>query len=147
MEEIIDISKNLKMQLLNLKTARAKVLGLRSELESKRAEFEQSNKLLIESLSSAELDEDLSSSSVRELAIQEYNSTGDKKLYGGVGIRVTETLSYDSAAAFDWALSHKLCLTLDKKSFEKIAKSENISFVKKEDKVSATIPTDLGDLQ
>lgn len=73
-------------------------------------------------------------------AQEDYSKTGEKKLLGGLGIRVGSFLNYDEKQAFSWAKEHSLCLSLDKKAFEKIAKSQDLDFVKKEEKVVVTFP-------
>jgi len=70
----------------------------------------------------------------------EFEKTGNKKLYGGIGIRVLTKLLYEETTAFDWAKEHSLCLKLDSRAFDKIAKTQEIDFVKKEEKVTVTFP-------
>jgi len=76
-------------------------------------------------------------------AIKEYELTGQKKLLYGLGIRVGTSLIYDDKTAFEWAKSHQLCLSLDERAFEEIAKSQNLDFVRKEEKIIATFPSKL----
>ncbi len=75
-----------------------------------------------------------------EMALEEYKKKGEKKLICGLGIRVGVNLVYEENQAFDWAKSHKLCLSLDRREFEKIAKTQEIGFVKKEEKIVVTFP-------
>lgn len=77
---------------------------------------------------------------IREEALKIYRETGEKKI-GQIGIRVLSVLDYDEVTAFNWAKEHSLCLSLDKKNFEKLAKTQDIEFVKKSEKATATIPT------
>ena len=69
---------------------------------------------------------------ITPLAIEEFNKTGNKKLIGGVGIREITKLIYEETKAFFWAKEHSIALipeSLDKRAFEKIAKTEKIGFV------------------
>jgi len=112
----------------------------KSQLKEKQDEFTLENTELIERISklSVELYEDRIALS--ELAIQEYKNTGEKKLLGGLGIRVGTTLEYDDEIAFKWSKDHSLCLALNKKEFENIAKLQELDFVEKKEKVTVTFP-------
>lgn len=80
---------------------------------------------------------------LREMAIAIYSETGNKIVASGVGIRVMTKLGYDAEEAMDWAVEHKLALKLDTSTFEKIAKTSNLSFVSITEEPSATIATEL----
>lgn len=58
-----------------------------------------------------------------------FEETKEKKYYGGIGVKEYKTLTYDSVKALTWAKEKDICLTLDKKSFEKIAESQLLDFV------------------
>jgi hypothetical protein len=66
---------------------------------------------------------------VEDEAITEFNKTQEKKLLGGIGIRQTKVFTYDENEALQWAKKSGLCLTLDKKSFEKIASVQKLTLV------------------
>ena len=78
--------------------------------------------------------------SIREQAVKIYSETGEKKI-GQIGIRIMQVLDYSEEEALKWAKEHGLCLELDKKNFEKLAKTQDIEFVEKSEKATATIPT------
>jgi len=80
---------------------------------------------------------------LRETAIQSYTETGNKAVAPGVGIRLMTRIGYDGKEAFDWAVEHKLALKLDTSSFEKIAKTNDLSFVTITEEPQATIATEL----
>jgi len=67
----------------------------------------------------------------------------DKGKRYGVGIRETTVLKYKKERAYQWALEHRLCLSLNVKPFEKIAKDGDIDFVTIETIPQATIAADL----
>ncbi len=130
----------MKNELINLIKSRECFKELKDSLDVKKKEFEANNNQLINSIMIAKEEIEVSEESIRNLAINEYRLYGDKKLLGGVGIRVKTNLVYDKTLALEWAKEHKLCLQLDKKGFENVAKSEDIQFVAKIEVVTATLP-------
>lgn len=120
-----------------------KITLLKLELREKRQSFEEQNNKLIIDINelNAELLEE--QDGFKLLAEEEYQNTGQKKLLGGLGIRVGTYLTYDSKAALDWAHEHKLCLALDKKEFENIAKTQDIDLVEKHEKITVTFPKEI----
>ena len=122
----------------------------REELESKKEQlrihreaFEEQHKGLIHEITTIN-SELMEEKSLYELAAEaEFRKTGQKKLLGGLGIREGVLMSYDHKDALNWAHEHKLCLALDKREFEKIAKSQDIDFIRKEEKITVTFPPKL----
>lgn len=83
---------------------------------------------------------------INELTIQEYIVSGEKKPAPGVGIRVYTVLNYDEAEALEYCRNNLTpALRLDKRTFEKIAKDSNFSFVEYEEEPRATIASDLSE--
>ena len=80
---------------------------------------------------------------LREMAIETYLKTLDKAVALGVSIRVMTKLDYDAKEAMEWAVKHELALKLDISKFEKIAKTENLTFVTITEEPTATIATEL----
>jgi len=131
----------IKEKLMELKSALETEEKINGEISAKRLEFEEHNKLLF-----------LKQTKVRETITEckgvlstdaeaGFRADGLKKRFGGIGIRVGELLIYNEKTAFDWAKVHQLCLNLNKKEFEKIAKTQEIDFVKKEEKITVTFPS------
>jgi hypothetical protein len=61
---------------------------------------------------------------LRNLTLQAYHETGEKKPAQGVSIRVTKSISYDEVAAKAWALKENQgFLVLDRPGFEAYAKA------------------------
>ena len=52
-------------------------------------------------------------------------------------------LAYDYQDALNWALAHNMALTVDLKSFEKIARATPIPFVEKHEVAQATTAREL----
>lgn len=69
----------------------------------------------------------------------------DKSKMLGVAVREETRLNYDEGDALDWAMEHQMAVKLDKGAFEKLAKLMDISFVKVEKILAATIAADLSE--
>ena len=76
-------------------------------------------------------------------ALDQFRATGEKKLAGGLGIRVSKTISYDAAKALDFAKEKNMFLQLDSKAFEKVAGSLGLDFVSETEKVTVTFPKEI----
>lgn len=77
---------------------------------------------------------------IQKQALEDHAKTGEKFLLGGVGIQDRSTMTYDEKKAFEWAKEKQLCLTLDKKSFEKLAKTQDFDFVTMGSEKKVTFP-------
>ena len=73
-------------------------------------------------------------------ALEEFKESGEKKLYGGIGIRESPTLSYPADKALEFAKEKGMFLSLDKKSFDKVADSLGLDFVTTGKKTTVTFP-------
>lgn len=131
----------LKTALEILKKQREKKEELKKRYDELKERFEQENKELIETIKKNNETTTQTEETVKDIATSIYETSGEKKLFGGVGIRVYKKLDYDQEKALEWAKQHELCLELNKKSFEKIAKTQEISFVKEGKRIVPTIPT------
>ncbi len=122
---------------------------LQAELIKKRVEFEETNVELITKIQKVTEELGESKDIFKEAGLEEYKKTGSKQLIGGLGVRVGVSLTYDVGNALEWAKAHKLCLLLDKKEFERIAKKSPIGFVEKGEKITITFPKEIkfGDSQ
>ncbi len=116
---------------------------LKEELKEKQLEFEESIKEFVEKHNKLKEKITVSKKTISSEATEEFKKTGEKKFYGGIGIRVMTKLNYKEDDAFGWAMQHDLCLKLDSRAFEKLAKSQNLGFVKKEEKVTVTFPSEI----
>jgi len=128
----------MKEELIKLKKTRDLITGLKEKRdkileEAKKDPVFKEIEVLDDERMSLEL-------VIREEAIKIYQETGNKKI-GQIGIRIMQILDYSEEEAFNWAKEHGLCLNLDKKNFEKLAKTQDIEFVKISEKATATIPT------
>ncbi|MCP3684421.1 MAG: hypothetical protein GY861_17215 [bacterium] len=135
----------LPVELNKVAGKRVVLAGLKEKKAKLMEKFQEDNKPLFEEIAKTQEALEEVEMKVKELALAEYKETGEKKLHGGIGIRIMQKLDYEEEKAFEWAKAHKICLKLDAKTFEKLAKVEDIDFVKKFEVPSATIPTKLGD--
>lgn len=127
-----------KLELLEQRT---------NELKNKKQQFEEENIELIEHINQLNTDITNCKDILRENAETGFLQDGNKKRLGGIGIRVGTALVYDINQALSWAKEHSLCLSLDKRAFEKIAKTQDIDFVDMKERITVTFPSviDLGD--
>ena len=77
---------------------------------------------------------------ISEDVIQRFKETGEKKYEGGVKVKEDTVYSYEEITAYEWAVEHGLCLSLNKKAFESIIKTQKMDFVEEEKVPSATFP-------
>ncbi len=115
----------------------------REEWRVKQSELENSNAELLQKIDHLSDDLNEQKEVFKSLAKGEFVQTKEKKLIGGLGIRVGVELLYEEEKAFDWAKEHKLCLQLNKGEFEKIAKSQDVGFVEKTEKITVTFPKEI----
>ena len=113
---------------------------LQQKLRDKKTAFDAENKELIENIASKMNETDVNKMQLKTEALNDFEATGEKKLLGGLGIRQGTSLRYDEKVVLEWAKKHDLCLQLDRKEFEKLAKTQDINGVIKEEKVTVTFP-------
>jgi len=112
-------------------------------LRARKLEFDKGNLALLNTIESKKEELTIIKKEVSDDAILEFSTTNTKKLYGGIGIRESETLEYEPTNAINWAKKHEVCLILDKRAFEKIAKTTDfpdIDFIVKIPKTTVTFP-------
>lgn len=133
----------LQDQIKQVARARQEAQRLADEKAAKYKAWEDQNQLLLDTVKDAADYRNKQEDFLRELTLEVYAETGEKKPCEGVGIREVTRLEYDPAAAFLWAIGHELALKLDTAAFEKIAKASPLEFVKVTTEAQATIATDL----
>lgn len=117
--------------------------NLKKELKDKQASFLEENEDLIKQIEYYTNSIDEQKETLKVTAINEYNEHKKKQLLGGLGIRVGTELIYQEEQALKWAKVHDIALALDKRSFEKIAKTQDIDCVRKEEKITVTFPKEI----
>jgi hypothetical protein len=79
---------------------------------------------------------------LREMAVQHFTDTGEKRLDADVSVRVNTKYEYDNTAAVAWAEINAPVLivkTVDKKSFESLPSTPDLPFVQKIETVTTVI--------
>ncbi len=137
------------MKQENLNSLKANQIHLENLRETYQKEFDfftTKNAALIASIEVVSSKQEEIKEVVRIEAIEEFEKTGQKKLLGGIGIRILSKLNYSESEAMTWAdenMPIAIKRVLDKKQFETFAKSTELDFVEKEEKTSVTFPKEI----
>ena len=134
---------DMKHNLIRLNELRGRQEFGITAFTQKKMEFEKENLELMNLMASIASDIIGVELQIKESALIKYEENGEKKLMGGVGIRIMKRLEYEESKALSWAKDHNLALTLNKQVFDKIAKVDYIDFVKVSEVVTATIPKEI----
>lgn len=113
-EEINNLIANLH-QLRVVKEERRKLYELK--LDEAKSLWEKEQIAYLEADSQVREAE----SQVRITAVREHLETG-QKLFPGVQVKLIKEVQYDPAKALDWATVHRMCLGLNVKAFEQLAR-------------------------
>ena len=106
------------------------LISLKDKLKLKRINFDEENKSLIDDISRTSETLSIQKEALKEQGLEEYERTKEKKLMGGLGIRVSDNLIYETQKALAWAEKSGIALQLDTKTFESFAKSQLKDLVK-----------------
>lgn len=135
-----------KEKLKECKDAQEVLAHLKNELAEKRKAFDIENEELYNQLELAGVSLEDIKSNVRLEALAEFGESNNKKLLGGIGIRVRSVLEYDESLALTWAKLHSVAVVLDKKAFENIAKESKdveLGFVSQKEVPTVTFPKEI----
>jgi hypothetical protein len=91
----------------------------------------------------AKADREAAEDHLRLAARAAYDATGDRKAEPGAEVKLFDMPRYDDAEALEWAKGSGMCLTLDKKAFEKVAKATALPFVTIEQEPRVSLASDL----
>jgi len=143
-EEVTTPTQPLSRQLVcDVLAAREIYQYLKGQLDQEHKEWEAAHAASRESVKTA-ADVMLEvEARLRQYALSVYETRGNKTPFPGVAIRSMTRLQYDAAEALKWARHHDVALSLDKGTFEKIAKVTPPEFVEIIVEPQATIATDL----
>lgn len=81
-------------------------------------------------------------SQLREMVVQHFTETGEKRMDVDCSVRVNTKFSYDNKTAVAWAETNAPVLivkTVDKKAFESLPQTSELEFVEKIETVTAVI--------
>ncbi|KKN76949.1 hypothetical protein LCGC14_0366010 [marine sediment metagenome] len=137
------IKEELQTQIKVVAEARHKITELREEKNIALSMWENENKELLRSLDIMTEEVSVVEAWLRTLTLKAYNETGSKAPAVGVSVKMFEVLNYDADKAKEWALEHRVVLSLDKKSFEDFAKATPLEFVSITEEPRAQIATNL----
>ncbi len=132
-----------KKQIEILKNKINEFLQKKQSWKEKHNCFLEENKTITEEIAQLEIEIETTKNKIIEEEKQEYLIDLKKQRSFGIGIRVTSKLNYDDEEALVWAKEHQLCLTLDTKLFEQVAKTQKLPFVTMNEKIVVTFPKDL----
>lgn len=111
--------------------------------DSLLAGFNESNATVISVVAAKKTELDALAGLLREQGANEYVETKNKKLTGGLGVRVSKTVSYDENIAKAWASEKGMFQVFDKKVFDKSAAFLGLDFVTEGEKITVTIPKEV----
>lgn len=138
-----DIETQLREQISAVVDAREKAQEVKTQRILAYQKWADANQKLFDSEKEANVACQEAEGKLREITLEVYRLTGNKKPAAGVGIRELTKLEYDPKDALVWAMKHQIALSLDKSSFEKFAKATPLEFVTISEEAQATIATDL----
>jgi len=143
-EEVTTPTQPLSRQLVcDVLAARENYQYLKGGIDQERKEWEAAHAAQQEAVKVAADVMLETMTRLRQYAVSIYAKTGNKTPFPGVAIRSMTRLQYDAAEALKWARHHDVALSLDKGTFEKIAKVTPPEFVEIIIEPQATIATDL----
>ena len=144
---IDDIRKKELEKLKELYATRNAVDSINSKFIEQKEQWEKEHANEIVELNKGKEDIALIETELRDLALADYDITKEKKLTGGLGIKIMKKLEYEPDKAFNWAEKHGIGLELNKRAFESFVKSQEkdlkkakLDFVSIKEKATATIP-------
>jgi len=129
MEQVLDTVAStpailpLERQIEAVRDFRAKLAQEKTILDTSREEWYAQNSEQIIYVEHIKHELELSEAALREATLSAYEETGNKKPAPGVGIREAKKVIYEKPDALAWAKDHGVCLDLDHKAFEALAKS------------------------
>jgi len=130
-------------KVIELDSKRKKLETIEAEIKKKKEEFEASISSLIESKNSCSVAVEDLKEDISEECLTKFKADGTKKFYGGLAIRENKKYEYSNEEALAWAIKTEMCLSLDKKKFETMAKTGEIEFVTVATVPSTTFPKEI----
>lgn len=121
--------------------------ALQDHVRTLRADFEASIADVVREASDAAHAQAESEENLRTLALSLYRANPKNRLVApGVEVKLFTVTSYDPQQALEWAKTHGLCLALDKRAFDTLAKADSTrpEFVAIGKEPRAMLAADLG---
>lgn len=135
------MASELEEQIQVVRESRSRLSIEKSSLDAARLAWEDRNRPQIELVEKIKADLQEAEIALRELTIQAYLETQNKKPALGVGIRLMKVFNYEAEKAKSWAVDHGFTnlLDLNASKFKKAAEGLTLDFVTIEEKPTATI--------
>ena len=133
----------LQNQIKQVARARQEAQRLTDEKMAKLKAWEDENQVFLDAVKSASEYRNEQENLLRELTLEVYRETGEKKPVEGVNVKIFQKLLYNQEEAKDWCLEHRVALKLDAPVFEKLAQAEKLPFVTITEEPRAQIATNL----
>lgn len=130
-------------KLKELKVTQEELNNKENLLKHRKEVFEQENLDLMHEINYLKSKVTNCKEILTENAEAGYLKDNKKVRLGGVTVWITKHLDYDDKDAFNWAIKHQMCLELNKKEFEQIAKIQKLDFVKNSEKIKVTFPKEI----
>ena len=137
-------------QIRLLKEESGRLAELKAQLsiiqEENRNNFERDNAHLMTRLQEVEAEVNVIKEEVKLSALEDFKETGEKKLLGGIGIRIFMKLDYSEDAALKWAKENMqvaIKQAIDKRKFENFAKTAELDFVTVRQSTTVTFPKEI----
>lgn len=130
--------------ILELHRLRGALAAAKNLWNAKAAQFDIDNKEIKESAASLAQQVTIAEAELKRNAVALYEQdSSTKQIAPGIVIKEVVQVGYDRKKAFNWAVEHKMALTLDEKTFEKIAVTQNFHWFIALKVPKATVATDL----
>ena len=126
--------------VISLRDTMAEHTTAREALSKRRASFELSVEGQVVKVKTLAAEIANLKNTIGPLAVAEYKETGEKKMWGGIGIQEKKSIAYDSDKALAFAKEKDMFLILDTATFEKASATLGLDFVKIEKTPRATFP-------
>lgn len=153
-QQIAMDTDHIKDSIISLRKSRAEMEAeirdrrapIQEQIDQLWAEFNKNNAELLDTMAKAIDQETELDLELRQLAINHFNATGEKKLDKHISVPVTNKLVYDESAAVKWADINAPVMikrTIDRKAFESLPNVAELEFVSTDPSIVAMISKDL----
>jgi hypothetical protein len=140
---VAQIEPHKSVQILH--SLRQELAGLQGNLAIAQDAFEQTVMTLRNRISELKEQIGFAEEVIEAQALDTYTKTQDKKPLPGVTVKIFKGLKYDEQKALAWAAEKKMCISLDKKAFEKVASAANLDFVEQIEEPRVQVSKDLAE--
>lgn len=130
--------------IVKLHELRKELATVNNLWKARAAQFDLDNQDLKQSAQSLAQQVTIAEAELKRNAVALYEQdSSTKQIAPGIVIKEVVQVGYDRKKAFNWAVEHKMALTLDEKTFEKIAVTQNFDWFIALKVPKATVATDL----